>query len=134
MTTEIDFDGQSVELFRRLRVVVRVEYGEPIRQKPDRGEDLQLQLVRVPEAVIDSATAAANLHSQSQIESSAKGRANPLAHRCRGRVERQMNVVRLLQKQFGEKGSTAPDSPQGLVSMGGRKPNSFGYSGEEIAA
>jgi hypothetical protein len=134
MTSEIDFDSQSVELFRRLRVLVRVEYGEPIRQKPDRGEDLPLQLVRVPEAVIASATAAANLHSQSQIESSAKGRANPLAHRCRGRVERQLNVVRLLQKQFREMGSTAPHSPQGLVRAGARKPNSFRYSGEEIAA
>ena len=104
MTTEIDFDSQSVELFRRLRVLVRVEYGEPIRQKPDRGEDLPLQLVRVPEAVIASATAAANLHSQSQIESSAKGRANPLAHRGRGRTRCQPTKQRLGQTPTAQHG------------------------------
>ena len=133
MTTEIDFDGHSVELFRRLRVVVRVECAVPIRQKPDASEDPSLWPVRVPEAVFTGATVA-NLHSPPQVKSSARQRATSLAHRHRVQVDRQMNVVRLLQKQFGEKGSTAPDSPQALVRMGGRKPNSFGYSGEEIAA
>jgi hypothetical protein len=134
MTTEIDFDGRSVEFFRRLRVLVRFECAEPMRQKPDGREDLSLQLVRVPEAVFSSATVAADLHGKLQIKSSTKESATSLAHGNRVHVERQMNVVRLLQKQFGEMESTVPDSPHRLVSEGGRKLNSFQYSGKEIAA
>ena len=133
MTTEIDFEGHSVELFRRLRVLERFECAEPIRQKPDGSEDLSLRPVRVPEAVFASATVA-NLHGQPQLMSSANGRATSLARRCRVHVERQIKVVRLLRRQFGDMGSTVPDSPQGLASLGGMKPYSFRYPGEEIAA
>lgn len=134
MTTEIDFEGHSVESFRRLRVLERFECAQPIRQKTDSSEDLSLRPVRVAEAMFASA-AVANLHGQPQIKSSARGRPTSLARRCHVHVERQMNVVRLLRRQFGDDmGSTVPDSPQGLAGLDGRKPNSFRCSREEIAA
>ncbi len=98
MTTESDFDSLSVELFRRIRGLVRFECAEPIRQKPDGSEDPSSQPVRVLEAVLSNATVVSDPHSKLQIKSSTKESATALAHGNRVRVERQMNVVRLLQK------------------------------------